>query len=52
MWVFESLKFKYKLIFKFKINREKIINDWDVKMENNWEKNIREFILKKYAPLD
>jgi hypothetical protein len=32
------LDYKYKIIFKFKRNWEKLINDWDVKIEKNWGK--------------
>jgi hypothetical protein len=32
------LDYKYKTIFKYKRNGEKLIDGWDVKIEENWGK--------------
>jgi hypothetical protein len=32
------LDYRYKTIFKFKRNVEKLIDSWDVKIEKNWRK--------------
>jgi hypothetical protein len=40
------LDYKYKIIFKFKRNWEKLINGWDVKIEKKLKEIfLREFIL-------
>jgi hypothetical protein len=40
------LDYKYKIIFKFKKNWEKLINGWDVKIEKKLKEIfLREFIL-------
>jgi hypothetical protein len=33
----EPLDYKYKTIFKYKRNWEKLIDGWDVKIEENWK---------------
>jgi hypothetical protein len=37
MWIFGSLNYKYRIIFKLKRNGKKLIDSWDIKTEKNWE---------------
>jgi hypothetical protein len=41
----KSLDYKYKIIFKFKRNEEKLIDSWNMKIEKNWGKNNWEDLL-------
>jgi hypothetical protein len=39
---YRLLNHKYKTIFKSEKNLEKLIHDWDVKVEKNWRKLLLE----------